>query len=51
MRVSGEVKRIGNYQLPTVQTGRLDKWQGPDPLHHSISLWCHLQAKYMFARV
>lgn len=50
VRVSGEVERIGNYQLATVKTGRLDKRQGPEPLHHSISLWCHLQAKRMFAR-
>lgn len=50
VRVFGEVKGIRNYQLPTVKTGRLDKWQWPEPLHHSKSLWCHLQAKGMIGR-
>lgn len=45
MQVSGEVKGIGDHQLPAVEAGRLDEGQWPDPLHHCIGLWCHLQPK------
>lgn len=42
VRVSGEVKGIGDHQLPSMEAGRLNKGQWPDPLHHCIGLWCHL---------
>lgn len=45
MQVPGEVKRVGNHQLPAVEAGGLDEGQRPYPLHHCIGLWRHLQNK------
>lgn len=41
--MSGEVKRIGDHQFSSMEACRLNKRQGPDPFHHCIGLWCHLQ--------
>lgn len=45
VHVSGEVEGVGHDQLPTMQAGRLDEGQGPDPLHHCVGLWRHLQPR------
>lgn len=45
VHISREVKGIGDHQLPAVKAGRLDEGQCPDPLHHCVGLWCHLQPK------
>lgn len=42
-RMSRVVKWIGDHQIPSVEAGRLNERQRPDPLHHCVSLWCHLQ--------
>lgn len=49
MQVSREVKGVGDHQFPTMEAGRLDEGQWPDPLHHCIGLWCHLQPKCKIA--
>lgn len=45
MYVSGEIKGIGDHQFPSMEAGRLNKGQRPDPLHHCVGLWCHLWSK------
>lgn len=43
VQVPGEVEGVGDHQLPAVEAGRLYEGQRPDPLHHCVGLWRHLQ--------
>ena len=41
-RVLGQIVGVGHHQVPAVEVGGEHERDGADPLHDSVSLWCHL---------
>lgn len=41
-RVFGQIIRVRHHQVPTAEVSGEYKWDGADPLHDSVGLWCNL---------